>query len=78
MAPEVFVHRQREARMFTSADVKAMEKKLLPQFLETASLMHKAREWFGKDMQLQPMAAKRCGGVDVRFVMHVHGFGKNT
>ena len=75
MAPDVFVRRQGEAMMFTSADVKAMEKRLLPQILEAVSSMQKAREWFGKSME-QPMAAKLCGEMDVRFVMHVYGFGK--
>ena len=77
MAPDFFVWRQGEAMMFTSADVKAMEKRLLPQILEAASLMQKAREWFGKSMQ-QPMAAKLCGEMDVRLVMHVHGFAKKV
>ena len=78
-APELFVHRRGEARMFTSADVKLMETKLMPQILEAVALMNKARAWFGADMVLQPaLTAKLIGEMDVRFVMHVHGFAKKS
>ena len=58
--------------------VEAMQApRLLPQIVEATALMHKAREWFGKDIELQPaLAAKLPGQMEVRLAMHVHGVAK--
>ena len=63
--------------MFTSADVKLMETKLLPQITESCKLMEKARAWLGSDLQSLPaLTQKLMGDMDVRRVMHVHGFAQ--
>ena len=76
-APEHFCRSQGEARMFTFADVKQMETKLMPQIMAATAMMEKARAWFGSDMECQvALTAKILGDMDVRLVMHIHGFAK--
>ena len=63
--------------MFTGADIKLMEVKLMPQILQAATLMEKARAWLGTDMQIHPaVTQKLIGNMDIRLVMHAHGLGK--
>ena len=78
-APELFCKRKGEASMFTNADVKLMETSLTPQILEACNLMEKARAWLGPDLEAMPaLTQKLVGDMDVRLVMHVHGFAKNS
>ena len=68
-----------EANMFTGADTKLMETKLMPQIKEATALMDKARAWFGSDMCSMPALTQRImGDLDVRLVMHVHGFAEKV
>ena len=61
--------------MFTNADVKLMETRLNPQIMEACKLMDKARAWLGSDLHTMPALTHRImGDMDVRLVMHVHGF----
>ena len=76
-APDLFCRRREEACMFTANDVKQMENRLNPQIMEACKLLDKARAWFESDMQSQPALTQRLmGDMDVRLVMHVHGFAK--
>ena len=77
-APEQFCGRKGEACMFTSADVKQMETSLLPQITAACQIMDKAKAWLGPGaMQALPaLTQKLMGDMDVRLVMHVHGFAK--
>ena len=78
-APEQFCRRKGEASMFTSADVKNMETRLNPQIMEACKLMDMARAWLGSDLQTMPALTQRImGDMDVRLVMHVHGFAKKV
>ena len=78
-APEQFCRRMGEASMFTNADIKLMETKLNPQIMEACKLMEQARAWFGSDMRSMPALTLRIlGDMDVRLVMHVHGFAKKV
>ena len=64
--------------MFSSTDVKAMETKM-SEILKATALMEKAREWLGPAMQAVPaLSQKLIGDMDVRLVMHVHGFAKKV
>ena len=65
--------------MFTIADVKLMEGKLNQQIMEAVTLMEQARAWLGSDIQSRPaLTQKLMGDMDVRLVMHVHGFAKRV
>ena len=65
--------------MFAGADVKLMETKLNPQIMEATGLMDKARAWLGSDTQSRPaLTQKLIGDMDVRLVMHAHGFAKKV
>ena len=72
-APDQFCRRKGEACMFTNADVKLMETGLNPQIIEACKIMDMARAWLGSDLQTMPALT---GDMDVRLVMHVHGFAK--
>ena len=78
-APEQFCRRKGEASMFTSSDVKNMETRLNPQIMEACKLMDMARAWLGSDLQTMPALTQRImGDMDVRLVLHVHGFAKKV
>ena len=79
-APDVFCRRQGEAFMFTSANVKQMDTGLMPQIQEANALMEEARAWFGGTaIELLPaVTQKLINNMDVRLVMHVHGFAKTS
>ena len=65
--------------MFNSTDIKAMEGNLQPKIKEAHGLTQQARAWFGADLILQPALSAKCiGQMDVRLVMHVHGFQKKV
>ena len=65
--------------MFTSADVNIIETKLNPQIVEACTLMDQARAWPGSNIHSMPALTHRImGDMDVRFVMHVHGFAKKV
>ena len=56
-----------------------METKLNPQIIEACKLMEKARTWLGSDLHSMPALPHRImGDMDVRLVMHVHGFTKKV
>lgn len=78
-APDHFCKRKGEASMFCMADVKLMETKLLPKITEACGFMDKARKWIGTDVFARPGPLhKIMGDMDVRLVMHVHGFAKKV
>ena len=78
-APEQFCRRNGEAYLFTGADIKLMETKLNPAIMEACKLMEKARTWLGSDLHSMPALTHRImGDMDVRLVMHVHGFTKKV
>ena len=78
-APEMFCRSKGEAGMFTAADVKLMETRLNPEIMAASALMDKARQWLGPDLQSLPaLTQKLMGDMEVRLVMHVHGFAKRV
>ena len=69
--------RKGEAATFTGADVKNMGSRFYPEIVEACQLMQKARKWFGPNLLTRPaVEQKLIGDMDVRLVMHVHGFAK--
>ena len=65
--------------MFTAADVKLMETRLNPEIMAASALMDKARQWLGPDLQSLPaLTQKLMGDMDVRLVLHIHGFTKKS
>ena len=43
----------------------------MPQIMEATAIMEKARSWFADDLKIM-------GNMDVRLVMHIHGFAKKV
>ena len=78
-APDRFCRRKGEAAMFTGADVGLMEGNMKSQIIVATALMEQARQWVGSDIQKLPVLTQRLlGDMDVRLVMHVHGFAKRV
>jgi len=75
-APELYCPHQGKAKMFTGADVRLMETKLLPDIIYACNMIDRAIKWLGQSMEFHPAAAKIEGDFEVRLVMHVHGFAK--
>ena len=66
--------------MFSGAEIKLMETKLMPEIVEACKLMEKARAWLAEDMSTNwgGLAPKLLGIMDSRLVMHIHGFEKKV
>ena len=62
--------------MFTSADVKLMETRLNPKLVEACTFMAQARAWLRPNIDSLPWIGRIIDVMDVRCVMHVHGFAK--
>ena len=74
-APGEFCRRKGFARMFTTSHIEQMETSLNPQIMEACELMEQARAWLGPDIYFHPgLKQKLLSDMDVRLVMHVHGF----
>ena len=68
-----------EAFMFHRATVASMGTTLMPQIMEACKLMNQARAWLGSDLLSMPAQMQRIvGDMEVRLVMHVHGFAKRV
>ena len=78
-APECFCKWHGQARLFTSSDTIYMETKLMPQILEATGIVDKARSWLDTDKENHTIVtANLLGDMEVRLVMHVHGFAKRV
>ena len=56
-----------------------METKDMSQIMAATAIMEKARAWFADDLQnMEAIAQKLLGNMDVRLVMHIHGFAKKV
>ena len=66
--------------MFSPMDVNAMETDLQPQILDAIAMIETARAWLGETKLIRYTALAtilRCR-MEVRLVMHVHGFAKEV
>ena len=78
-APQQFCRRKGAAYMLTTADMKLMDTRLKPNIMDACQIMGRSRARLGSDMRIMPAMQQRImGDLDVRLLMHVHGFEKQV
>ena len=64
-----------KAKIFNSADIADLDKKLYEKACEAGSMMKKARDWLGDYLGWTgPDVARIIGDFDCRLVLFVHGY----